>query len=94
MLIPYGLAGTPLGDAAEARALSAVFRGAAVDPSHPPATVVDGPVLARAPELLATLTEVCAPPHIFMGSCTCGVPASATVTFLVTCLLRPGGSWV
>ena len=52
------MVGTPLGDAAEARALSAVFRGAAVDPSKPPAAVVDGPVLAHAPELLATLTEV------------------------------------
>ncbi|KAK9831480.1 hypothetical protein WJX81_000249 [Elliptochloris bilobata] len=50
--------GTPLGDAAEARALASVFSGGAVDPSDPPAAVVDGPVLAHAPELLATLTEV------------------------------------
>lgn len=87
-------AGTPLGDAAEARALSAVFRGAAVDPSRPPAAAVDCSVLAHAPELLATLTEVGLLPHHVVVSCTCGLTASAMVRLLMTCLLRLTGSWL
>jgi len=60
-----GPAGTPLGDAAEARALASVFRGGAVDArdAPPPPEALDGPVLARAPELLATLTEARALPR-------------------------------